>query len=132
MPRNLVRKATVSYSLRHRGTGEVPAFGERVSGLQNALTRAAILERHLSDGLVDDPDCLAELEFTYSVFRFRYAWGTVYEATFTNHADGQDRDAALAVIPSEAQLYVDTFDTDTMGVGFNGVIREVTHRMFMI
>lgn len=78
--------------------------------------------------LMDAPDCLAELEYTYSLFRFRYQWGTLYEATFTNHSDGDDRSACWALVPSP-HLIIDSVDTDTTGVGFNGVTREVTHRI---
>lgn len=78
--------------------------------------------------LLDDPDCLAELEFTYSVFRFRYTWGTVYEITFSNLADACDRSACWALLPPE-HVIIDTQETDTLGAGFNGVDTEVTHRV---
>lgn len=77
--------------------------------------------------LRDEPDCLAELEFEFSVFRFRYAWGTVYEVTVTNLADGPARAAAFDLLPHGA-VYLDALDTNTTGVGKNGVYTEVTHR----
>jgi 2-polyprenyl-6-methoxyphenol hydroxylase-like FAD-dependent oxidoreductase len=56
----------------------------------------ADIREGLTMGLVDledmttDPECLAELEFTYSVFRFTYAWGTLYEVAFSSLADALD------------------------------------------
>lgn len=79
-------------------------------------------------GLIDSPDCLAELEFTFSVFRFRYTWGTVYEVTFTNLADSEDKSACWALVPDN-HVTVDCVETDTTGVGYNGVTCEVTHRL---
>lgn len=82
----------------------------------------------ITDDLVDDPDCLAELEHIYSVFRFRYAWGTVYEITFSNLADGEDRQSCMRLMPAD-HAHLDTIDTNTLGVvGDNGVTVEVTHR----
>lgn len=92
------------------------------------MIRARVLDDRAAYDLVDDPDCLAELEHTYSVFRFRYPWGTLFEVTFTNHADGEDRTACWALVPSP-HLVIDTQDTDTTGVGHNGIVREVTHRV---
>lgn len=77
----------------------------------------------VADGLVDDPDCLAELEHVYSVFRFRYQWGTVYELTFSCEADAEDRKACMALMPA-AHVYLETIETDTLGHPFT----EVTHR----
>lgn len=81
----------------------------------------------LTDELIDVPDCLAELEATFSVFRFRYSWGTIYEVAFTNHADSDDRKTCLRMMPA-AHVYLETIETNTMGVGTNGVLREFTHR----
>lgn len=96
------------------------------------MTLEALRERVRTDqrefDLLDDPDCLAEMEFTYEVFRFRYSWGTMYEVSFTNHADGDDRAACWGLIPNP-HLLIDCIDTDTMGVGHNGVTREITHRL---
>lgn len=80
------------------------------------------------DGLLDAPDCIAELEFTYSAFRFRYAWGTVYEISFSNHADAADRSACWALLPPN-HVILESVESDTLGVGFNGVCSEVTHRV---
>lgn len=79
----------------------------------------------IETGLLDDPDCLAELEFTYSVFRFRHKWGTHFELTFTNLADANDMSACWALVPAR-HIIVATEDTDTTGLGYNGVIREAT------
>lgn len=76
----------------------------------------------------DDPDCLAEQEFTYSVFRFRHSWGTSFEITFSNLADADDRSACWALLPRE-HLILFTEDTDTLGVGHNGICSEITHRV---
>lgn len=96
------------------------------------MTLVALRQRVIDGGslidLEDDPDCLAELEFTYSVFRFRYPWGTVYEVTFTNNADAEDRSACWALVPGPS-LVIDTVSGDTTGVGCNGVSTEVTHRL---
>lgn len=77
----------------------------------------------LTADLIDDPDCLAELEHTFSVFRFRYSWGTVYELTFGCDADAEDRRACLALMPA-AHVYLETVATETLG----GLTGEVTHR----
>lgn len=77
--------------------------------------------------LLDEPDCLADMPHVYSVFRFRHATGDVtYELTFTNLSDGPDRQACWALVDGPVNL-VDVIDTDTMGVGSNGVHREVTY-----
>lgn len=94
-----------------------------------AQLRAEVLDVDLSEhDLLDDPDCLAEQEFTFSVFRFRYEWGTIYEISFSNLADAHDRSACWALLPPE-HVIIDTQETDTLGVGFNGIDTEVTHRV---
>lgn len=97
--------------------------------MQLTEVRAGIISTDIdTEGALDVPDCLAELEFCYSVFRFRHEWGTLYEVTLTNLADGEDRLAAWALLPQD-HLVVDSLDTDTMGVGDNGIVQEVTHRV---
>lgn len=79
------------------------------------------------DSLEDVPDCLADMPHVYSVFRFRHRGGAVtFELTFTNLSDGDDRMNCWALIDGPVNL-VDVVDTDTMGVGSNGVNREVTY-----
>ncbi len=105
--------------------GDFQTVTQQIAALKQTANLAGELD--LTDNLTDDPDCLAELEFTYSVFRFRYTWGTVYEITFTNHADAHDRDVCIDLLPLGA-VYIDTVETNTMGIGHNGVVREITHR----
>lgn len=85
----------------------------------------------LEDRLIDDPDCLAELEHTYSVFRFRYDWGTVYEISWSNLADSHDRQVCMALVPDgDASAYLETVETETLGGP--GVCHEVTHRLLAV
>lgn len=115
------------------GVCELPAVtGFAATQKEPPLTLTEIHESVLEDELdlepIDDPDCLAEQEFTYSVFRIRYSWGTIFEISFSCLADAEDRSACWALLPRE-HLIVDTQDTDTMGVGYNGVTTEITHRV---
>lgn len=89
-----------------------------------------VLSNRIACDPVDDADCLAEQEFTFSVFRFRHSWGTVFDITFSNLADADDRSACWALLPRE-HLVMDTTDTDTLGVGYNGVCSEITHRVLV-
>lgn len=91
------------------------------------LTQIASLKARVArgsfGGLLDDPDCLAELEHVYSVFRFRYVWGTVHEITFGPEADAYDRHACFALLPC-ISFWAESIETDTLGI--DG--KEVTHR----
>lgn len=96
-----------------------------------ATLREQVAAGERSTELLDDPDCLADIEFTFSVFRLRYEWGTIYEFSWTNHADHDDHAAALALLPV-CRTHLETIQTDTMGVGFNGVKTELTTRVIAI
>jgi hypothetical protein len=87
-----------------------------------ALRDTAAERLTLGDDLIDDPDCLAEFEFTFSVFRFRYTWGTVFEFSFSHLSIACERKACFALMPA-AHVYLETIETNTLGVG-----GEVTHR----
>lgn len=102
-------------------------LGSGGGGVEPTSLAAFAREIGLEEELLDDPDCLAEMEFTYSVFRFRYSWGTVFELTFTNHADAHDRKVCFRLMPA-AHVFLETVESATMGLGANGIVREVTHR----
>lgn len=79
------------------------------------------------NSLIDEPDCLADLPHVYSVFRFRHRGGAVtFELTFTDLSDGPDRQACWDLLDGPVNV-VDVINTDTMGIGSNGVTQEVTY-----